>query len=114
MGGDFQTLAMDFQTPPVPQPELSAPAPRTEGREPARDPFRGRRESSQKPAPDAPKKLTGKALENHLREYQLNLIRKGDAPLLPVPVTPKMEKQLIKEGVLAPQDAATPAGNRTR
>jgi len=52
-------------------------------------------------------KYTGEELENHLKEYQMEVIRRG-LPPLPVEVTPEMERQLQNEGVLpgppAPQN----------
>jgi len=48
-----------------------------------------------------PPKLTGEDLEKHLKEYQLELIRKGMPPL-PIPLTREMDDQLVKEGVLPP------------
>ncbi len=36
-----------------------------------------------------------------LRQYQMDLIRKGRAPL-PIPLTQEMDEQLVKEGVLPP------------
>ena len=50
-------------------------------------------------------RFTGAELDKHLKEYQLELIKRGNAPLLPVPVTPEMEKKLVDEGFLSPQDA---------
>lgn len=48
-----------------------------------------------------PPKLTGEELEKHLKEYQMELIRKGMPPL-PIPLTQEMDDQLVKEGVLPP------------
>ena len=49
--------------------------------------------------------LTGEALQKHLEQYQMDLIRahgeKG--PALPMELTPEMDQQLVKEGVLPPQ-----------
>jgi len=36
-----------------------------------------------------------------LRDYQMDLIRSGKAPL-PIPLTEEMDAQLVKEGVLPP------------
>ena len=47
-------------------------------------------------------KLSGEALEQHLRNYQMEVIRQGMPPL-PVPLTPEMDSQLVKEGVLPAQ-----------
>lgn len=45
--------------------------------------------------------LTGEALERHLRDYQMEVIRSGMPPL-PIPLTPEMDRQLVEEGVLPP------------
>ncbi len=59
------------------------------------------------PAPPPPQpRLTGKALEKHLREYQLEVIRQG-LPPLPIPLTPQQDAQLVKEGVLPPLQAGS-------
>lgn len=41
-------------------------------------------------------------LQTHLREQQMDAIRTGKPPL-PIPLTPQMDNQLVKEGVLPPQ-----------
>ncbi|MCX6996646.1 MAG: hypothetical protein NTV49_06080 [Kiritimatiellaeota bacterium] len=41
-------------------------------------------------------------LQQRLQEYQMRAIRSG-LPPLPVPLTPEMDAQLVKEGVLPPQ-----------
>jgi len=53
---------------------------------------------------DAQPRLTGEALKEHLEQYQMNLIRAGGAlgPPLPLPLTKKMDDQLVAEGVLSP------------
>jgi hypothetical protein len=53
-----------------------------------------------------PPKLSGEELEKHLKDYQMEAIRKG-LPPLPIPLTQEMDDQLVKEGVLPPQ--STPA-----
>jgi len=62
------------------------------------------REQARKP-PEPPKppepKLTGDDLQQHLREYQMEVIRQG-LPPLPIPLTPEMDAQLVAEGVLPP------------
>lgn len=52
----------------------------------------------------APPELKGEELEKYLREYQMELIRAGGekGPALPIPLTPEMDEQLVKEGVLPP------------
>ena len=54
-----------------------------------------------------PPKMTDQELEKHLKDYQMDLIRKGDPPL-PIPLTPEMDEQLVKEGVLPPAVPSTP------
>ncbi len=46
-------------------------------------------------------KLTGEELEKYLQQYQMDVIRRGE-PALPVPLTPEMDEQLVKEGILEP------------
>lgn len=67
--------------------------------------LRQRREAMKKRVETAqPSKLSGEELKQHLKEYQMNLIRaKGElGPPLPIPLTPEMDAQLVKEGVLPP------------
>ncbi|NOU35420.1 MAG: hypothetical protein HOO88_01395 [Kiritimatiellaceae bacterium] len=56
----------------------------------------------QKPAPPPEPLLTGEALKKHLENVQMDAIRNG-LPPLPLPLTPEMDAQLVKEGVLPPQ-----------
>jgi hypothetical protein len=59
------------------------------------------------PPPEPLKPLyTGAALEEHLKNYQMELIRaKGEkGPPLPLELTPEMDDQLVKEGVLPPAE----------
>ena len=51
-----------------------------------------------------PPKVTGEELREHLRNYQMELIRAGgqEGPPLPIPLTPEMDDQLVSEGVLPP------------
>jgi len=54
------------------------------------------------PAPRLPDgKMSGEQLEKHLKEYQMEAIRKGLKPL-PIPLTKEMDDQLVSEGVLPP------------
>lgn len=50
-------------------------------------------------------RVSGEALQKHLEQYQMDLIRAGGekGPPLPMPLTPAMDEQLVKEGVLPPQ-----------
>lgn len=57
-----------------------------------------RREAEPPPEP----KLTGEALKKHLEQVQMDAIRNG-LPPLPLPLTPEMDAQLVREGVLPPQ-----------
>ena len=58
----------------------------------------------EKPPPEPPPEptLTGDALQKHLENVQMDAIRNG-LPPLPLPLTPAMDAQLVKEGVLPPQ-----------
>jgi len=68
--------------------------------------MRASQASAEQPASPAPK-LTTAELDKHLKEYQMENIRKG-LPALPIPLTQEMDDQLVKEGVLPPlQPAAT-------
>lgn len=51
-----------------------------------------------------PPKMTEQELEQHLMQYQMDLIRAGgeNGPPLPIPLTPEMDDQLVSEGVLPP------------
>lgn len=46
-------------------------------------------------------KLTGAELEQHLQEYQMEVIRQG-LPPLPIPLSAEMDAQLVEEGILPP------------
>lgn len=59
------------------------------------------RRAKLEPAPPVPE-LTGEALKKHLEGVQMDAIRNG-LPPLPLPLTPEMDAQLVKEGVLPPQ-----------
>lgn len=59
-----------------------------------------RRQPAPEPAPVP--ELTGEALRKHLEEVQMDAIRTGKPPL-PLPLTPEMDAQLVREGVLPPQ-----------
>jgi hypothetical protein len=51
-----------------------------------------------------PPKMTEQEMEQHLMQYQMDLIRaQGEnGPPLPIPLTPEMDDQLVSEGVLPP------------
>lgn len=57
-----------------------------------------RQEAEPPPEP----KLSGESLKKHLENVQMDAIRNG-LPPLPLPLTPEMDAQLVKEGVLPPQ-----------
>jgi hypothetical protein len=56
----------------------------------------------QPPEPPPQPTLTGEALQKHLENVQMDAIRNG-LPPLPMPLSPAMDAQLVKEGVLPPQ-----------
>jgi len=65
---------------------------------------RERERQRQQPPPPPPQPLyTGEALEKHLQEYQMEVIRQG-LPPLPIPLTEEMDNQLVAEGVLPPAE----------
>jgi hypothetical protein len=47
-------------------------------------------------------KYTGEALQKHLQDYNMEVIRQG-LPPLPIPLSPDQDQQLVREGVLPPQ-----------
>ena len=58
----------------------------------------------QKPV-EVPKPVyTGEALEKHLQEYQMEILRDGTMPPLPVQLSPENDAKLVEEGVLPPVD----------
>lgn len=61
---------------------------------------RARRDKYPRPEPKKPK-YSGEELRKRLKEVQMDAIRTGK-PALPIPLTPEMDKQLVKEGVLPP------------
>jgi len=92
----------------VPGPQGGAPLPANasesylERLKKRREAIRARSQEQQQP------KLQGEALEKHLQEYNMELIRKaakGESagPPLPIQLTPEQDKQLVEEGVLPPQ-----------
>ena len=72
------------------------------------DRLRMRREALQKKQEEMesrPKVLSAEVLRKHLQDVQMDAIRKGLAPL-PIPLTPEMDDQLVKEGLLPPVEGA--------
>lgn len=55
-----------------------------------------------------PPKLSGEALQKHLQDYNVQLIKEGKPPL-PIALTPEQDTQLVREGYLPPQEGQTPA-----
>jgi hypothetical protein len=69
------------------------------------DKLRRRREERERQAAAVPEvKLSPEELEKQLKEYQMKVIREG-LPPLPIPLTKEMDDQLVKEGVLPPQES---------
>jgi hypothetical protein len=64
---------------------------------------RARQEQQQREQAQPPPepKYTGAALEKHLSDYQMEVIRQG-LPPLPIPLTPEQDDQLVAEGYLPP------------
>jgi hypothetical protein len=56
-------------------------------------------EAQKKKAPPKQPRLSGAALQKHLENYQVEAIKSG-LPPLPVPITPAMEEQLVRDGAL--------------
>ncbi|MFC1497779.1 hypothetical protein ACFLS1_04790 [Verrucomicrobiota bacterium] len=65
--------------------------------------IRSRRETIRHRTVQQPK-LKGEELDKQLRKYNMDLIRKGNAPVLPIQLTPEEDAQLVKEGFLPPQE----------
>ncbi len=114
-GGDERSIAMsDAKTmAPVPPAVVTAPGVFGGMRPPPSLPTLGAPFATTN-APAGPEllhrerlepKLTGEALKQHLRQYQMDLIRAGGkkGPALPMQLTPEMDAQLVTEGVLPPQ-----------
>lgn len=49
-----------------------------------------------------PRPPTPEEIEKRLQEFQMEALRRG-LPPLPIPLTPEMDEQLVREGVLPPQ-----------
>ena len=58
----------------------------------------------QKPIEVPKPTYTGEALEKHLQEYQMEILRGGTMPPLPVQLSPENDAKLVEEGVLPPVD----------
>ena len=95
--GDIQTL-----TPAEQQARLNANQPQAAlDHRPSYAERRMARLQERQAEPPPQPKYTGEELEKHLKEYQMEVIRQG-LPPLPIPLTPDMDDQLVKEGVLPP------------
>ncbi len=53
-------------------------------------------------APAAPPRPSPEEVERQLQQVQMDALRRG-LPPLPIPLTPEMDDQLVREGVLPPQ-----------
>ncbi len=93
----FQTGEAQSITPQEHAQRMQARAPQM-GYEERR---RARREQAQARPPPPEPIYTGEALEKHLQEYQMEVIRQG-LPPLPIPLTEEMDRKLVEEGVLPP------------
>ncbi len=96
--GDIQAL-----TPAEQQARMNAPEANAGGRRPSYAERRLARIQQRQATPPPEPKYTGEALEKHLQDYQMEVIRQG-LPPLPIPLTPDMDDQLVKEGVLPPAE----------
>jgi hypothetical protein len=72
-----------------------------QGRRPSYAERRMMRQQQRQVEPPPQPKYTGPELEQHLEQYQMEVIRQG-LPPLPIPLTPEMDAQLVTEGVLPP------------
>jgi hypothetical protein len=98
----LQSGVIEALTPAQQQQRLSmSPSRPSAGTRPSyADRRLARQQQRQKQPPPQPK-YTGEELEKHLQEYQMEVIRQG-LPPLPIPLTPEMDDQLVREGVLPP------------
>lgn len=88
-GGPVQPINPNQSNPAASQ-QTARPAPQAN-----RQPRRQRRNISRQVEP----KYTGEELEQHLKDYQMEVIRQG-LPPLPIPLTPEQDDQLVREGIL--------------
>jgi hypothetical protein len=102
--------------PPVPNDTVSYAARQRQRMEEARqrlEEARRRAEDERKNQDARVEKLTGEALQKHLRDYNLEMIRTGKGPPLPIELTHEEVEQLASEGfdVGAPAAATTEAAD---
>ena len=88
-------------TPAEQQARMSAPAGQPGSRRMSYAERRLARQKQREQEPPPQPKYTGEELEQHLKDYQMEVIRQG-LPPLPIPLTPEMDQQLVNEGVLPP------------
>lgn len=110
LGEEIQHLELraGTTTPAAPGQAVTAAAPGAPGAPPPAAPGmsyaerrRQRMLEQHEPAAPPQPKYTGEALQKHLQDYQMEVIRQG-LPPLPIPLTPEQDTQLQKEGLLPP------------
>lgn len=106
--GDVKTIKMQ-ETAAAPVAKTPAKPPTRTATSSIREKYLQRRAEMQKKnkQPAREPKYTGKELEQHLRDYQMEVLRNG-LPPLPVPLTPEMDAKLVEEGVLPPLQGEQP------
>lgn len=105
-------IATSVARGPLPSPVASSSVPASRAAAPAAQ-APGERYAAEREAVMAARRermgvtnqLSGEALKKHLEKYQMDLIRAGGqkGPPLPMQLTPEMDAQLVREGVLPPQ-----------
>lgn len=102
---DGETEVLTFETSgrdtSVDQPQRAGNRPTPQST--YEDRRRARREAQEQRRREPPPEpvLTGEALQQHLQDYQMEVIRQG-LPPLPIPLTAEMDDQLVREGILPP------------
>jgi hypothetical protein len=102
-GTEMAVLRMGEAAQSISEPPQRGARPRVATQASYEERRRARTDALQQRALQPPREppLTGEALEQHLQEYQMEVIRQG-LPPLPIPLTPEMDAQLVAEGVLPP------------
>ena len=90
-------------TPAEQQARMNAPTGQPGSRRMSYAERRLARQQQRQQEPPPQPKYTGEELEQHLKDYQMEVIRQG-LPPLPIPLTPEMDQQLVNEGVLPPAE----------
>jgi hypothetical protein len=99
---DISNASFTEVTPGQSRPQPSVSAPRDDRPTYAeRRRMRAEQLRQQAAQPPPEPKYTGEALEKHLHDYQMEVIRQG-LPPLPIPLTPQQDDQLVAEGYLPP------------